>query len=164
MGDGAASPGWRGFISSRSFPGDLYPKRVLIAVPAPLTPRQEPFRINHFEAEREKSGSSDPKGADTSHLLLLLLLSPPLPACFVAARAKGRANRSNFPRMQGTIEPRMVFLVKTLPCSSSCSSPAHKGDAQAGTGRVLLQPPVPRCGGREERGRCSSSAPWAGDG
>lgn len=75
MGDGAASLGWRGFISSRSFPGDLYPKRVLIAVPAPVTPRQEPFRINHFEAEREKSGSSDPKGADTS-LLLLLPLSP----------------------------------------------------------------------------------------
>lgn len=55
--------------------------------------------------------------------------------------------------MQGTIEPRMVFLVETLPCSTSCSSsPAHKGDAHAGTGRVLLQPPVPRCGGREELG------------
>lgn len=102
-----------------------------------MTQRQESFRINHLEAGEKKRNSSDPTRTHTPLLLQ---------ACFGAAQAKGRVSRSNFPWMQGTIEPRVVFVVKTLPSSSFCSSTPDKGDVHAETGSALLHPAVPRCG------------------
>lgn len=112
-----------------------------------MTQRQESFRINHLEAgkKKKKRNSSDPTRTHTPLLLQ---------ACFGAAQAKGRVSRSNFPWMQGTIEPRVVFIVKTLPSSSFCSSMPDKGNVHAETGSALLHPAVSRCRvpGRRHRG------------
>jgi len=138
----------------------------------PMTQRQESFRINHLEAGEKKKQQLWPHRH--THLPPP---RPPLQACFGTAQAKGRVSGSNFPRMQGTIEPRMAFIVKMLPSSSLCSSTPDKGDTHAETSLVLLRLPAVRSwgagwwGGGVGRamltprgGPHSSSSPCAGRG
>lgn len=63
--------------------------------------------------------------------------------------------------MQGTIEPRMVFIVKMLPSSSLCSSTPDKDDMHAETSLVLLlRRWFGGAGCREERGRDAHTTRW----
>lgn len=116
----------------------LAPKRFLIAVLAPVTPRQEPFRINHLEAEREKSSGSDPKGTDTSLL--------PLPSPHVLELLEQRGERTGviFHGCREQSSPAWFSWLKCFPAAVR-AHPRH-------TKAMHMQGPVVSCSSRRCRG------------
>lgn len=111
------------------------PKHFLLAACFPSDTKPRAFQNKSFRGKKKKKrNSSDPARTHAP-----LLLRP----WFGAAQAKGRVSRSNFPWMQGTMEPRVVFAVQRFPSSTFCSSTAaDKGSVHAQTGPASLHPAV----------------------